>query len=148
MECARIKVNNPGLKMPINLYDITKNNIEDIPVTISGFTIGILVIFIKVSFQIFFEFINPMQAKVPNMVAIIDAIIDIKRVFRAACNIEISLKRSLYHLRVKPPHATRDFDALNELIIKSIIGEYKNKNITLIKHLYIDFFNFYPLVII
>ena len=29
VECVRIKVKRPGLKIPINLYDITKNNIED-----------------------------------------------------------------------------------------------------------------------
>jgi hypothetical protein len=41
--------------------------------------------------------------------------------------ISVSCRRAEYHFRVKPVHITFSFDLLNEYIIRTKMGKYKNK---------------------
>ena len=116
-----------------------KSNIKETPVTISGFTIGRLLVVIIAFFKLFFNFLMPTAANVPIIVAKIDAIIDITNVLNNAFKICVSLKSSIYHLKVNPENETRLLDSLNEKNISINIGRYKNKKISKLYILY-DFF--------
>ena len=110
----------------------TRNkSINEIPVTISALSIGILVTPIKKVRELFFIPEIPSAAKVPITVAISDDRRAITIVFVRAFMIPSFLKREEYHLRVNPPQRARDFEELNDNTIKVAIGAYNSININI-----------------
>ena len=69
----------------------------------------------------------PTAAIVPRMTAMrLDSTATVSVVV-SACMISVSRKSSRYQSSVKPPHLARDLFALNEKMIKTTIGAYKNR---------------------
>jgi hypothetical protein len=88
----------------------TNKSINDIPVTMSAFSMGILVMAIIIVRGVFFMLFIAIAAAVPINVAIsADANAIISVVYKAFMILSF-LKSSLYQWRVKPPHLDLDFD--------------------------------------
>jgi hypothetical protein len=122
-----ISVKRPGFKNPVRLYINTNNNIIDIPVIISGLSIGKFVTLIKIFLKIFLVFTMPTAAKVPRIVATAEATMAMIRVLENADNISVLFINLIYHLKVKPCQTTLLFELLKEYIINIAIGEYKKR---------------------
>ena len=111
---------------PKRIPKLRKRSISEIPVTISAFSIGILVIPIRTALvRLCIPFI-PTQAAVPIMVAIKEETKAIISVVYNASIISLFWNNSIYHLKVKPPHFARVLLALKESTISVAIGAYKN----------------------
>ena len=108
--------------IPNFIPKLIKRSINEIPVTISAFSIGMLVMPIikaRLRFPIFWMAIH---ATVPIMTAVKDDRRAIKRVFHKACMISLLSKRETYHFNVKPPHFARVRLALKESAINVAMG--------------------------
>ena len=105
---------------------LMKRSMREIPVTISAFNMGILVIPMTTVRERFFRFIMAIQAMVPTTVATRDAISAIAKVLNNACRISLFLNKAMYHFRVKPPHFALVLLALKDSTIRVAIGAYKN----------------------
>ena len=107
-------------------------SIRDMPVTISAFSMGILVIPITMVFGT--ALMEPMDraAAVPMTVA---ARADTKAMTSVVVKALIMERLSniwAYHCRVKPPHCVLDLDWLKDNTIMVRIGAYKKINISTI----------------
>ena len=101
----------------------TKNSIIDIPVTISGFIIGMFVTERTAFFaNLFFMRWMPAAAAVPMTVASAEEQIARTSVFRRAANVSGERKSSRYHRRLKPVKTAVLFEALKEKKISVMIG--------------------------
>ena len=103
---------------------------QEIPVTISAFSIGIFVIPMRTARLVRFMDCMAMQAIVPMRVAISADKIASASVFHKACMICSFWNKAAYHLVVKPPHFARVLLALKESTIKVIMGAYKKIKIS------------------
>ena len=105
----------------------------EIPTTISGLIIGILVTAIVEPFMyLFCILLIPYAAIVPITVAAKDEIIARISVFLRALSVAESLKSSPYHLREKPVNSLVLFDALKEYRISTAIGIYRKMNMRMV----------------
>ena len=103
-----------------------KASIREMPVTISAFNIGILVIPMTMVWGICFMLLMAMEAAVPMMVAISADKNAISRVF---CKAAMMLRLAniwVYHCSVNPPHWVRDLELLKDNTTMVAIGAYKN----------------------
>lgn len=78
----------------------------------------------------FFMALMPIAASVPMAVETMAAVSVTCRVVTNAFMMVSSVKQEAYHLSVKPPHTTRDFELLKESTMSTRIGRYKNKKMT------------------
>ena len=108
---------------------LMNNNIREIPVTISAFSIGILFIPRSRFFGLAFILLRAIQVIVPISVAITDDIIAMNIVLYNACMIASFLKSSEYQWVVKPPHFALVRLLLKDRTINVTIGAYKKINI-------------------
>jgi len=100
--------------------------IKDTPVIISGFNIGIYVMFIIIVLGVFFIEYMPIAAAVPSIVAITDDISASKRVFTKDDIINSFWNSFAYQSNVNPVQTDWLFDLLNENTISIKIGIYKS----------------------
>ena len=99
-----------------------KSSIMDTPVTMSAFSIGMLVTpSIKVRNLRFMLWI-PMDASVPITVAISAESRAMIRVLYKVLMIASSWKRDTYHFPVNPPHLARVLELLKDRTISVMIG--------------------------
>ena len=99
------------------------------PVTISAFIMGILVIPMIKALLLLLSPISPTQVRVPMIVATTVDIRAIISVFARALSILSSPKRFIYHLNVNPPHLALDLLPLKESTISVAIGAYMKTRI-------------------
>ena len=99
-----------------------KSSISEIPVTISAFSMGILVIPIIMVRVRFFIVFMAIQAMVPITVAMMEESSAISKVFPSARRISSLCTNCTYHLKVKPPHLARVLLALKDRTINVAIG--------------------------
>ncbi len=111
---------------------LMNSSIREIPVTISAFSMGILVIPIKIVRFLRFIFCMAMQVMVPIKVAARAESSAMDNVFHKACMITALSNSSAYHLKVKPPHFALVLLALKDSTIKVTIGAYKKRKINAI----------------
>ena len=93
-----------------------------IAVTISGFSIGILLIFSIRSRSTLRLRDSPIAVIVPSIVEMIVAMIAMETDTYTAFTTSTLLISSAYHLSEKPENLVSDFDELNEKIIVTRIG--------------------------
>ena len=117
--CARRIVVNPAL-----ICRNLNRSIREIPVTISAFIMGILVIPIITDLVLEDRPIMAIQVKVPIMVEKNVARTAIDNVLKSALATASSDKRLMYQSSVKPPHLARDLLELKESTIRVKIGAY------------------------
>ena len=107
---------------PMFIRNAINNSIIDTPVTMSAFSIGMLVTpNIKVRNLRFILWI-PMEAKVPITVAISAERSAMIRVLYKVLMIASSWKRDTYHFPVNPPHLARVLELLKDRTISVMIG--------------------------
>lgn len=107
---------------PIVIRNAMKSSIMDTPVTMSAFSIGMLVTpSIKVRNLRFMLWI-PMDASVPITVAISAESRAMIRVLYKVLMIASSWKRDTYHFPVNPPHLARVLELLKDRTISVMIG--------------------------
>ena len=102
---------------------------SEMPVTISEFSMGILVIPINTVLALGFIALIPMEAAVPSKVARKADTSAITSVLYKADIIASSRNKETYQERVNPPHLVLDLEALKDRIIKVTIGAYMRKRI-------------------
>ena len=95
------------------------------PVTISAFSIGILVTLIITDLDSFFIRFTVRHAKVPRNVAISEATSARKIVFLRAFSILSFSKSCLYHFSVNPFHVPRSLESLKDDIINNELAVEK-----------------------
>jgi len=117
------------VKNPSGKANETKSNISEIPVTISGLTIGIFITFNDKLLLKFLILLIVSAAKVPMIVAKIDAIVATSKVFNKDTSKMSCSNSDEYHLNEKPVNLARVFPSLKENKIITKIGEYRNINI-------------------
>ena len=115
--CAKRIVVNPNLTLKK-----MKRSINEIPVTISAFNIGIFVIPIINVLAPFLRLVIAIAAIVPIKVEISADKTASSNVVTRAYIIEESERSFAYHWKVKPPHFALDFDLLNDKTINTSIG--------------------------
>ena len=120
----------PRLRPPNTLTADTNSSISETPVTISGFTMGKLVIFIMMRLGNRFMPLIPMAATVPRTVDTAAETTAISSVLRRASMISRSSNSFRYQRRENPPHTTRlpVSVSLKENTISTKIGAYKKRN--------------------
>jgi len=107
-----------------NLKMNTYSSIRDTPITISGFTTGILFTDVNTFLLTGLIALMPIAATVPRMTAIIVENKAIVNVVPSADKIRLSLNSSTYQSSVNPVQFARDLDLLNENTIKTAMGAY------------------------
>ena len=113
---------------PRDIPNAIKVSIREIPVTISAFSMGILVIPIMIVLGVRVILLIAIAATVPIMVAISAESTAITRVLESASMILRLSNIWVYHCRVKPPHCVRDFDLLKDSTIMVAMGAYRKIN--------------------
>jgi hypothetical protein len=114
---------------PREIPNAIKASIREMPVTISAFSIGILVIPMKMVRGTRFMPLIAMAAAVPIITAIREDKNAMSSVLYSAVII-VSLENiCVYHLRVNPPHCVLDLELLNDKTVMVAIGAYKNMRI-------------------
>ena len=107
------------------MRQMIKSSINEIPMTISPFSIGILVMPMK-TVRLFFDMLlMPMHASVPSTVAIAEARSAMISVVYSAFMISVLANSERYQCRVKPPHLARVFESLKESTTRVTIGAYR-----------------------
>ena len=109
---------------------LIKSSIREIPVTISAFSIGMLVIPIKIALFRLFMLDMAIQAIVPIMEAAKAERNAISRVVPRAFRIVSSCMSERYQFTVKPPHFALVLLALKESTISVAIGAYRKIKIS------------------
>ena len=107
-----------------------KKSISAMPVTISAFSIGMLLNPSSMFCVLGFIAAMPSTASVPTTVAISAASMAMENVFTMAPIMSLLWKSSSYQCRLNPPHTDIDFVSLNESTISVSIGRYR-KSITI-----------------
>lgn len=111
---------------PREIPKAMKASIREIPVTISAFSMGMLVIPMRMDRGIRFMLLMATAAAVPMITAIKDDKKAISRVlYKAVIMVELE-NSSEYHLVVKPPHWVRDLELLKDSTAMVAMGAYKN----------------------
>ena len=100
-------------------------NIKEIPVTISAFSIGILVMPMMMVRGSGFMLLMAMDAAVPMMVAISADTKAMTRVLTSASMMVALSNICVYQRRVNPPHWVLDLELLKDRTIIVTIGAYK-----------------------
>ena len=100
--CAITSVPKPGRSSPVALNTATKSSIMEMPVTMSGLTMGILLSVSMTERKPLFIFLSPTAAAVPITVEAMAAMTATSREVRSASRIMLSRKRFSYHLSEKP----------------------------------------------
>ena len=116
--CARSIV-----KYPLPIRSDVNKIISPIAVTMSGFIIGILLIFNIQSFTTFLLFESPIAVIVPSTVETNVAIMAILSETYTDEIMPSSVKSFLYHLNEKPVNLVKDLDELKEKTIVTTIGK-------------------------
>ena len=98
------------------------NNIKEIPVTISAFSIGIFVTAVNIILGVFFIAFMAMDAMVPIITAMKADKNAIINVVYNALRISSFWNNSLYQSKVKPPHFALDLEELKDNTTKVKIG--------------------------
>ena len=106
-----------------------KSSMREIPVTISEFRMGILVIPIHIVFVLGFMALMPIEAAVPSRVARRADTRAMTSVLYKADIIASSWNKETYQERVKPPHLVLDLEALKDRTTKVTMGAYMRKRI-------------------
>ena len=121
----------PRLRPPKTPTANTNSSIIETPVTISGFTMGKLVMFIMTRFGSRFMEFMPMAAMVPSTVEAMAAATAIISVFLRASIISRSSKSFSYQRRENPLNTVRlaVSVSLKEKTISTKMGAYRNRNI-------------------
>ena len=100
-------------------------SIREIPVTISAFSMGMLVTPMRTVLGRVPMLLMAMQAATPMTVAMRA---DSRAISRVLCRADIIFRLaniSAYQRRVKPPHWVRDLDVLKDRIIMVTMGAYR-----------------------
>src|SRR5699024_2263413 len=105
------------------------SSIREMPVTISEFRMGMLVIPIKMVLALGFMVLIPIEAAVPRSVARTAETRAMISVLYRADIMASSWNRETYQERVKPPHLVLDLEALKDRTIRVRIGAYMRKRI-------------------
>ena len=112
---------------PKSLPTNTNMSMRDIPVMISGFTIGMFVVVSMAVFRnLFLRLFIPTAAAVPRTVDMTDAESARMRVFLRDPRVSESLKSSLYQNREGSEKTERLFEPLNENTRSISIGAKRN----------------------
>ena len=106
-----------------------KNSISAMPVTMSAFSIGMLLNPRRTFCVRGFMAAIPSTASVPTMVAIRAASMAMEKVFTMAPIMSLLWNSSAYQCRLKPPHTDIDLTSLNESTISVSIGRYRKSMI-------------------
>ena len=112
----------PRLLPPNRLTAATNRSIMETPVTISGLTMGKLVMFIMTFFGIRFMRLMPTAAMVPSTVATSEAITAIMTELASSGSSTSSRKSAPYCANVKPFHTAISVPALNDATARTIMG--------------------------
>ena len=107
-------------------------SIREIPVTISAFSMGMLVMPITTVFGTALMELMEMAAAVPMMVAMSADTKAMTRVVVRALMMERLSNIWVYHCRVNPPHWVLDLDLLKESTIMVRMGAYRKISISTI----------------
>ena len=125
----------------------TNSSMSETPVTISGLTIGMFVMFITIALGTLRMELIPIAARVPSSVAAMLAITAIMMVFISE-EMMTSLRNSFaYQSSVNPLNTERLLVSLNENTISTKIGTYRNirtspmYTLERVFNLYTPFFN-------
>ena len=114
---------------PRGNLNIIKVSIREMPVTISAFSIGMLLNAMMVSWLFFFMPDIPRHAAVPIAVAPREAVRAMAKVFITELIISLFWNISLYHRREKPVKTDIDLLSLKDRTVRARIGRYRNSMI-------------------
>ena len=112
---------------PREMPKAMKASMREIPVTMSEFSMGMLLTPMTMERGSFFMLFMPMAAAVPMTVAASAESRAIRSVLCRAFMMAVSCSMSAYQCSVKPPHSVRDFVSLKESTIMVTMGAYRNK---------------------
>ena len=113
------------VKKPNRNFKLKNSSINEIPVTMSAFSMGILVIPMIIVRLVFFMLLMEMQATVPMTVAIKADKSAMISVFHNAERMASFRNREAYHFNVNPPHFALVLLALKDKTIKVPMGAYR-----------------------
>ena len=110
------------VSLPKRMPKLINKSIKEIPVTISAFSMGILLTAKNRFLAFAFILERAMQVKVPIMVAAREDTSAMNRVLERASIMDWLSKRARYHFAEKPPHFALVRLSLKDRIIRVTMG--------------------------